>query len=380
MFVDDIVGVCLAKDLDRDVQCAKDVCTSLLGSNAIAEDKTETWTRLGVLGYILDIKLRLVSISRKNFLNAVYGFFTTNLNEKVMLKTAEELASWRSRHSKICRAMRPFCGALHRATSGRKSRHALFLLQEETQRAIRGWRAMLYLVSFNERRYTRRMESFVPETLQYVVEFDASLTGTGILWYKRQADGTEVAMGGGAVDLRGFGFGSDSSFENTAEYIGCILGMVGLVLLGVRDADIEIRGDSVAALTWAETERARGQLVTNASIVFTLLSIRFNLDVKKSVHISGEDNWRCDRLSRLEESRGNRVQETLEAMGLNQTAVVRLQENVQVQTLFACCDPGRSLEGKEIFLGFWGEFRNALSELERGVTNPSTTPAFPSTS
>ena len=117
---------------------------------------------------------------------------------------------------------------------------------------------MLYLVSFNEQRYTRRMESFMSKTLEYVVEFDASLTGAGILWYKRQDNGTEVAMGGGAVDLRGFEFGSDSSFQNTAEYIGCILGMVGLVLLGVRDADIEIRGDSVAALTWAETERARG--------------------------------------------------------------------------------------------------------------------------
>lgn len=150
MYVDDIVGVCLAQDLDKEVQRTKDVCTSLLGPNAIAEDKTETGTRLDVLGYVLDIKLRLDSISRKNFLNAVYGFITTNLDKKVSLKTAEKLASWGSRYSKIYRAMRPFCGALHRATSGRKSRHALFLLPEETQRAIRGWRAMLYLVSFDE--------------------------------------------------------------------------------------------------------------------------------------------------------------------------------------------------------------------------------------
>ena len=259
MYVDDIIGVCLAKDLDSDVQRAKDVCTSLLGPKAIAEDKTETGTRLDVLGYVIDIKQRLVSISRKNFLNAVYGFFTISLDKKVTLKTAEKLASWGSRYSKICRAMRPFCGALHRATSGRKSRHAQFLFPEEAQRAIRGWRAMLYLVTFDEQRHTRRMESFLPETLKYVVEFDASLSGAGILWYRRQADGTEVVLGGGAVSLRGLGFGSDSSFQNSAEYIGCILGMVGLALLGVRDADIEIRGDSVAALTWAETERPRGR-------------------------------------------------------------------------------------------------------------------------
>lgn len=235
---------------------------------------------------------------------------------------------------------------------------------------------MLYLVSFEEQRYTRRMESFLPESLDYVVEFDASLTGAGILWYKRQADGTEVALGGGAVDLRGFGFGSDSSFQNTAEYVGCILGMVGLVLLGVRDADIEIRGDSVAALTWAETERPRGQLVTNASMVFTLLSIRFNLDVKKGTHIPGEDNWRCDKLSRLGESQMG-VPEALEAMGLTETVVVNLQENAQVQALLACCDPGRSLEGEEVFLGFWGEVRSALSEVERTVTNSFNTTASP---
>ena len=90
MYVDDIVGVCLVQDLDSEVQRAKDVCTSLLGPNAIAEDKTETGTRLDVLGYVLDIKLRLVSISRKNFLNAVYGFFTTKLDEKIALKTAEK--------------------------------------------------------------------------------------------------------------------------------------------------------------------------------------------------------------------------------------------------------------------------------------------------
>jgi hypothetical protein len=56
-------------------------------------------------------------------------------------------------------------------------------------------------------------------------------------------------------------------------------------------------------------------------MVFTLLSIRFNLDVKKGVHISGDDNWRCDRLSRLGES-GEGVSIALEAMGLADTAVL----------------------------------------------------------
>lgn len=368
MYVDDIVGICLAADLNGEVQLAKTVCTTLLGPNAIAEDKTEAGTRMDVLGYVLDLRLKLVSISRKNFLNAVYGFFTTALDDKLTLKTAEKLASWGSRYSKICRAMRPFCGALHRATAGLKNRHALFSLPEEAQMAIRGWRAMLYLVSFDEQRYTRRMESFQPEQLEYIVEFDASLSGAGILWFKRMTDGSEVSLGGSAVDLRGFEFGSDSSFQNTAEYIACIIGMAGLALLGVRGTDIEIRGDSVAALTWAETERPRGHLVTNASMVFTLLSICFGLDVKNGVHISGEDNWRCDRLSRICEHGGN-ISDVLDEIGLSQTVVINLQENAQVQTLLAGCNPGRKLEGEEMFLEFWEEVRRALEEIESSVAN-----------
>ena len=76
-------------------------------------------------------------------------------------------------------------------------RAMLYLVSFDEQR----WRAMLYLVSFDEQRYTRRAESFLPETLEDVVEFDASLTGAGILWYKRQEDGAEMALGGGAEIL-----------------------------------------------------------------------------------------------------------------------------------------------------------------------------------
>ena len=372
MYVDDIVGVCMADDISNEIECAKSVCTDLLGPNAIAEDKTEIGTRLDILGYVLDLELSLVSISRKNFMNAVYGFYTTSVDKKIDLASAQKLASLGSRYSKICRAMRPFCGALHRATAGRKNRHAKFLMPEEARRAIRGWRAMLFLVSFDEQKYSRRMRSFLPEKLKYIVEFDASLSGAGILWYERMANGSEVAIGGSAVDLRIFEFGSDSSFQNTAEYIGCTLGLAGLALLGVRDADVEVRGDSVAALTWAETERPRGKLVTNASMVFTLLVINFSLDVKESVHISGEDNWRCDKLSRLSESEEGIV-DALAGMGLEGTAVIDLQEHCQVQKLLASCNPRKCFDGDESFLEFWGAVRDALKEIAREATNNTAT-------
>ena len=221
---------------------------------------------------------------------------------------------------------------------------------------------MLYLVSFNEKQYSRRIQSFRPGQLRYIIEFDASLTGAGILWYERLDDGTEVTIGGSAVDLRSFEFGSDSSFQNTAEYIGCTLGLMGLALLGIRDVDVEIRGDSVAALTWAEKERPRGELVTNASMVFTLLVVKFGLDVKKSVHISGDDNWRCDKLSRLSESQEG-LREVLMGMELESTLIVNLQDNCHVQKLLYSCSPKRCLNGEQKFLKFCGEIRGALEEI-----------------
>ena len=146
----------------------------------------------------------------------------------------------------ICRVMRPFCGALHRLSHGRKERQATFFLSEEAKIAIRGWRAMLCLVHLDEQRFTRSLDSFRDEVPSYVIEFDASLTGAGIIWFNKAGNGTEVCMGASAVDLSGLGFGGDSSYQNTSEYIGAILGIIRLVKMDIRSVDIELRGDSIA--------------------------------------------------------------------------------------------------------------------------------------
>ena len=132
---------------------------------------------------------------------------------------------------------------------------------------------------------------------------------------------------------------------------GGILGLVGLVTLGVRNVDVEVRGDSIAALTWAETERPRGHVVTNASMVFTLLCICFGLDVKKGVHIPGEENWRCDRLSRMAEVMGG-VAQVLQEIGRDGATIVDLQSDMNVNVLLQGCDPRRDVGGRSPSLSF----------------------------
>ena len=94
------------------------------------------------------------------------------------------------------------------------------------------------------------------------------------------------------MDLTSLGFNGDSSYQNTSEYIGALIGVIGLVQLGLRGMDIELRGDSMSALTWAETERPRGELVTNATMVYTVLCVTYGIEAKRTSHAGGRGRRR----------------------------------------------------------------------------------------
>jgi ribonuclease HI len=278
----------------------------------------------------------------------------------VSVREMQRLASLGSRYSMICVELRPFTRALYRAASGWKNRQATFLLKEEAKQAIRMWRAMLFLLSSAEVVFGRNLETFRENpVISWIVEFDSSLEGSGGLLYRIDQDGVEVCLGGFAVALSSFGFADDSSYQNTAEYIGVILGLVALAKIGVRGVDVELRGDSITALTWAETGRPRGSLVTNASMVFTLLCVALGLTVRRSTHISGEKNWRCDTLSRTDEP----LRETMDKIGRGDSPAIDIPGDERAMRLFALCSPSLCTEGEERFRAFWKEIRELLASM-----------------
>ena len=134
-------------------------------------------------------------------------------------------------------------------------------------------------------------------TREYILYFDASLTGAGVIWYET-THGTEVARGVCAVDLTHLGFLDDSSYQNLSEFIGALLAVLGHVALGRTGQSIALRGDSVTALAWATTERPRGSIATNAAMVWTLLCVAADVHVTNITHIPGAENDNCDQLSR----------------------------------------------------------------------------------
>ena len=141
--VDDVVGVCMLTNLANDLALTRETCTDLLGPTAVTDDKTETGQRLDVIGYVIDLDSQRVLIARKNQLNALHGFASVDVDGTTNHRTAQKLASWGSRYGKICRVMRPFCGALNRLIAGRLDPHAVFSISPEARIAVKCWQAML---------------------------------------------------------------------------------------------------------------------------------------------------------------------------------------------------------------------------------------------
>jgi hypothetical protein len=141
MYFDDVIGVCFVEDVESDLRIERGICAALLGSGALADDKTEHGFRLD----IICLPTMRVLIARKNFLTALHGFISTDVGKRINLLAAQRHASWDTRYAKICRVMRPFCTALHRMTLRRKDEFALFYIPTEAVVVIQCWRAMLCL-------------------------------------------------------------------------------------------------------------------------------------------------------------------------------------------------------------------------------------------
>ena len=139
----------------------------------------------GFIGYAVDVETGMVSLSEKNLLRMVYGFLTVDLKWKVPVRVVEKLASWSSRYGAICPAMKPFPRALYSLIGGLTNRCALIPFTVEAQRGVRMWRAMPILLAEDETKFGKIIESFVSDSNpRIIVEFDASLSGAGLLWYQ----------------------------------------------------------------------------------------------------------------------------------------------------------------------------------------------------
>ena len=311
MYVDDVWGVSAASDAAHDMEAVKNMVEGLLCKGAIAPDKTEVDTQQGTIGqldgigYTIDRIANRVGISARNRAKAFNAVWSIGNGKGTRLKAMQRVASHGSRYKAVVPMMAPFTKALHAACKGHSHPHATFDLSKETMAAVWIMRVLLVLSEVLDRDFTRAFESFElrdrPAT--WVIEYDASLMGLAVIWFKIEPDGAEVAVGCGAIDLRSKGY-ENSGLMNTLELMAATVGLWKLKERGVRNAAIRVRGDNMTAMEWAENRGFRSEYAQKTAIAFMAISVEAGLEVVDKEHLPHtrkyDNNWRTDKPSRHE--------------------------------------------------------------------------------
>ena len=72
------------------------VCSDLMGPDSIEQTKTESGRHLTFIGYDIDLDKRLVTISKRNIIRALYGFLNVDFTKPMKVKYMQKLTSWAS--------------------------------------------------------------------------------------------------------------------------------------------------------------------------------------------------------------------------------------------------------------------------------------------
>jgi hypothetical protein len=355
MYVDDIFGVCHAKHLRHDMEVCSNFCCSLLGPGAIALEKTESGRRLVSIGYTIDLDTRLVAIAERNALKALYGYMMVDVTKPVSVKCLQRLGSWGSRYGKICRFMRPFCRFIYAAYAGRSQVSSTVHLTREVRLVIRLFRALFLLGQGAEVDFSRRLQTFGRITYTTLAVFDASLTGVGIIWYRVDRVTESVSpVGCFTGDIRSLGFGDDSGFQNTAEFIAAALCIRGVVALGLQGEPLALQGDSLSALSWALKDRVKSATASAAGVFYVFQNIEFGIVISDILHLSHDDNWKADHFSRDGDREG-----LCKLDPTTDWTSVPLVE-LRMEPVLEVCRPDSYLDSDESFLAFLARVRGAL--------------------
>ena len=370
MYSDDMIGVCRAQDAERDMGVARSLCTRLLGDKAVAEKKTEMGRRLTVIGWDIDLDKQLVTISRKNALTALYGYASVDLDKRVPVRIIQRWASWAERYGEICMYMRPFRRVLYGQIQGRLQ-HTSVVVSNKTKRVIWLYLALLALTISEEDRFTRSLDSFVQRPATLIIQFDGALSGSGVLWYQTgpsmerygsEARPAQALLGGTAVDLRGLDFGSDATFQNCAEFISALVGLMGALVKGWDTRAIRFIGDSVTALSWAANGRFRSDNVMNAATVFAAICATREVHIMSTELRTSEENWECDMLSRKEP--GESWHSLMTRMSRRDHTFQRPMEIVwDMEEILSLCDPRYDPVDENAFGMYWRRVCDAVNRI-----------------
>ena len=293
-YVDDLMAVSPTTLYVNDSAIVDSHVQQLLGQGSIALTKSQHDRCLEFLGWDFDLDQQTITLCARNMNKLVHALFSFHPTEKISISHIQRLASLISRASILSRHMRPYTHTLHAITSGYNCPHVRINLSELAQSDIMMWRAFVLLLIANPSRLSRRMESFRHQPAQYIIKYDASLTGLGVGIYTVQ---DEQLLTYAALQLP-FSVDNDSSNQNTMEFVAVVLGLLLAWRTSLTEFYYDLHGDNMSSLAWARSDRTNSLLARRANIIFTTISMHVHAQLANTEHIPGSMNIVFDGLSR----------------------------------------------------------------------------------
>jgi hypothetical protein len=170
---------------------------------------------------------------------------------------------------------------MHVITSGYNQPHAKIHLSDLAQSDVMMWRAFVLLLIAQPNRLSRTMESFRPQSADYCIKYDASLTGLGVGIYNL----TNSELITYAAMALPFEVTNESKRQNTMELIAIVLGLLLAWRASLHHFTYNLHGDSISSLAWAKADRVNSTLARQANIIFTTVSVHLHATVAETVHI-----------------------------------------------------------------------------------------------
>ena len=167
------------------------------------------------------------------------------------------------------------------------------------------------------------------------------------MWFQVQTDLSERVTAYASIDITPLNFGTDSSFQNTAEYNASLFCALGMIQLGVASEPTLHRGDSKMALSWVEKGTAKSDASMNAGLAWAVCVMNTGIDVVRTSHLSTVENARADSLSRGGSWIETLRLDTLLFGGHLRSNTKRL--HFDTDAIFRLCDPRRLLHTDEDF-------------------------------
>ena len=344
IYVDDLMGVSSIKEATRDMSLAESVIVQLLGPQSVNSDKDKLSRKSIWIGWDIDLDSRSISIAQENLFKCIFGFLEVDTTKAIRIRTIMKLASWTSRYVLVFPYLKPLSCNLYGEIAGTKNIDAFRKLKPAAVITIWVWRAILCLLAIHPSLHSRQLESFrmTPSTIK--IEYDASLTGLGVILLRLDGDNW-VTWKVTSIDLPFLL--SCSGYQNTVEFIAIIIGMAMLSMFGVSNTGLILAGDNISSLAWTGNDNFTNGYSSQAAIVYCQLLLRSKLRINETIHIPGEYNLICDLLSR-----GSQPVE----LGYNTLQIVDINDYPPLISCLRLCSPLRPIyDNLDCFTNFWNE-------------------------